>query len=148
MIHQRFQNASSLGPRGDALSVFDWCVGRVVEELKKRGIYKDTIMIISSDNGPVLFDGYWEGAIEKNGDHNAGGPWRGGKYSRWEGGTRMPFIVSWPGKIKPGISNALVTQTDFFASFAALIGQEVPKGAAPDSVNVLPALLGEVRNWT
>jgi arylsulfatase A len=142
VVHQRFQGATSLGPRGDALAVFDWCVGRLIGTLKANGIYENTMIIISSDNGPVLFDGYWDGAIEKKGNHKAGGIWRGGKYSRWEAGTRVPFIVSWPNKVKPGISNALVSQVDLFASFAEMLGVEVPENAAVDSEKILPALLG------
>ncbi|MEM6885558.1 MAG: arylsulfatase [Verrucomicrobiota bacterium] len=143
VVHERFQGSTSLGPRGDALAVFDWCVGKIVEELKDTGQYENTLIIISSDNGPVLFDGYWEGALEENEMHHPAGPWRGGKYSHWEGGTRMPFIVSYPAKIKPGISDALISQIDLFASFAALIGTEMPADAGLDSQNVLPALLGQ-----
>ncbi len=143
VIHDRFKGSSSLGPRGDALAVFDWCVGRLVAELKANGEYDNTLIILSSDNGPVLFDGYWEGAIERNGGHQAAGPWLGGKYSRWEGGTRMPFIVSWPGKVTPGISDALVSQLDLFASVAALLGQPMPANAGQDSQNLLPVLLGQ-----
>lgn len=143
VVHPRFQGSTSLGPRGDALATFDWCVGRLVEALKANGQYNDTLIVVSSDNGPVLFDGYWEAAIEKQGDHQAAGPWRGGKYSRWEGGTRMAFIVSWPGRVKPGISDALVSQVDLFASMAALIGKSMPAKASSDGENVLPALLGD-----
>ena len=143
IVHPRFQGSTSLGPRGDALAVFDWCVGRLVEALKANGHYENTLIIVSSDNGPVLFDGYWEAAIERQGDHKAAGPWRGGKYSRWEGGTRMPFIVSWPAKVKPGISEALVSQVDLFASIAALIGKPMPAQAGSDGENILPALLGQ-----
>jgi len=64
----------------------------------------------------------------------------------WEGGTRVPFIVSWPGRVAPGVSDALVSLVDFSASFAALTGQKIPTGDAPDSVNVLPALLGDAKN--
>lgn len=142
VVHERFQGSTSLGLRGDALATFDWCVGRLVEELKTNGQYENTLIIVSSDNGPVLFDGYWEAAIEESEDHKAAGPWRGGKYSRWEGGTRMPFIVSWPGKVKPGISDALVSQVDIFASVAELIGQPMPENSGIDSQNILPALLG------
>lgn len=143
VVHERFHGSTGLGPRGDALAVFDWCIGRLVEELKANGQFENTLIIISSDNGPVQFDGYWEGAIENQGDHKAAGPWRGGKYSRWEGGTRMPFIVSWPARVKPGISDALVSQVDLYASIAALIGKPVPANAGQDGENVLPALLGE-----
>jgi arylsulfatase A-like enzyme len=143
VIHPRFQGSSGLGPRGDALAVFDWCVGRLVEELKAAGQYENTLIVLSSDNGPVLFDGYWDGAIEHQSDHDASGPWRGGKYSRWEGGTRMPLIATWPGRSRPGISDALVSQVDLYASIAALIGQPMPEHAGQDGINLLPALLGE-----
>ncbi|RME93838.1 MAG: arylsulfatase [Verrucomicrobia bacterium] len=143
VVHPRFQGATSLGPRGDAIAVFDWCVGRIVEALKATGQLENTLIIVSSDNGPVLFDGYWDGALERNGDHKPAGPWRGGKYSRWEGGTRMPFIVHWPARVKPGISEALISQVDLYASIAALIGRPMPANAGRDSKNVLPALLGE-----
>ncbi len=142
VVHERFQGASSLGPRGDALAVFDWCVGRLVEVLKETGQYENTLIVLSSDNGPVLFDGYWEGAIEKQGGHRAAGPWRGGKYSRWEGGTRVPFIVSWPGTVQPGVSGALVSHVDLLATFAALVGAPLPANAGQDGMDLLPALLG------
>ncbi|MGE4489795.1 MAG: arylsulfatase [Kiritimatiellales bacterium] len=143
MVHPRFQGATTQGPRGDAIAVFDWCVGRLVDALKEAGRYTNTLIVISSDNGPVLFDGYWDGALERQGEHRAAGPWRGGKYSRWEGGTRVPFIVTWPGRSSPGISDAIVSQVDLYASIAALIGQPVPENAGQDGCNVLPALLGE-----
>ena len=143
VVHPRFQGSTNLGPRGDALAIFDWCVGRLVEALKANGQYDNTLIVVSSDNGPVLFDGYWDGAIELKGKHKAAGPWRGGKYSRWEGGTRMPFIVSWPNRVKPGISEALVSQVDLFASIAALIGKPMPAKAGTDGENLLPSLLGK-----
>ena len=143
IVHERFQGVTSLGPRGDALAVFDWCVGRLVETLKETGQYENTLIVITSDNGPVLFDGYWDAAIESQGTHDASGPWRGGKYSRWEGGTRVPFIVTWPGKSKPGISDAIVSQVDLYASVAELIGKPVPANAGQDGQNVLSTFLGE-----
>lgn len=143
VIHPRFQGSSSLGPRGDALAVFDWCIGRLVKKLKEEGVYENTMIVITSDNGPVLFDGYWEAAIERQGDHDASGPWRGGKYSRWEGGTRVPFIVSWPGKVEPGVSDAIVSQVDLFASVAGLIGGEMPENAGADGQDLSQTLLGK-----
>ena len=125
------------------MALFDWCVGKLVETLKANGQFENTLIVISSDNGPVLFDGYWDGAMERNGDHRPSGPWRGGKYSRWEGGTRMPLIVAWPDRVRPGISDALISQVDLFASVAELIGQPLPSNAGQDGENVLPALLGE-----
>lgn len=142
VVHERFQGSTSLGPRGDALAVFDWCVGRLVETLKKNGQFENTLIVVSSDNGPVLFDGYWEGAIENQGDHDASGPWDGGKYSRWEAGTRVPFIVSWPKMAKPGISDALISQVDLYATVAAILGKEVPANAGQDGENMMEALTG------
>ena len=87
-------------------------------------------------------DGYKDDAVEKLGGHKPAGPLRGGKYSNFEGGTRVPFIVRWPAKVKPGVSDALICQIDFLASFAALTGQTLDENDAPDSFNVLPTLLG------
>jgi arylsulfatase A-like enzyme len=121
----------------------DWGIGRLVETLAENDLLEKTLIIFSSDNGPVLFDGYYDGAREKNGDHKPAGPWRGGKYSAWEGGTRMPFIVSWPGRIEPGLSDALISQVDLLASLAALTGADIPEGEAVDSRNLVKTLLGQ-----
>ncbi len=141
--HPRFIGSSGLGLRGDAIMQFDWNVGQIVEALEKQGQLKNTLIIITSDNGPILFDGYWDGAAQKNGSHQAAGPYRGGKYSLWDGGLRSPLIVSWPARVKPGVSEALISQVDFMASLAALVGVELPENAGQDGQNVLPALLGE-----
>ena len=138
----RFKGATPHGPRGDVIVEMDWCVGEMLNALDKLGIRDNTIVIFSSDNGPVLDDGYQDQAVELAGDHKAAGPLRGGKYSRFEGGTRVPFIVSWPGNIKPGETDAMVCQMDFYASFAAMAGQKLGDSDAPDSENVLDALLG------
>ncbi len=132
-----------MGPRGDAILEFDWQVGEVTKALDRLGLTKNTLIIVSSDNGPVIDDGYKDDAVEKLGNHKAAGPWRGGKYSSYEGGTRVPFIARCPGSVRTGVSDALVSQVDFIASFAALAGQKFPDGAAPDSQNILPALLGK-----
>jgi arylsulfatase A-like enzyme len=132
-----------MGPRGDAIVELDWCVGQIMETLKRLNLENDTLFIFSSDNGPVLDDGYQDQAVEKAGDHKPAGPWRGGKGSIYDGGTRVPFIVRWPGKVKPGVSNALIGQVDMLASLADFTGQKLPADAAPDSFNVLPSLLGK-----
>jgi arylsulfatase A-like enzyme len=97
-----------MGPRGDAIMQLDWCVGRVMDTLERLGLANDTLFLFSSDNGPVVDDGYRDQAVENLGDHKPAGPWRGGKYSAYDGGTRVPFIARWPGRLKPGVSNALV----------------------------------------
>ena len=100
--------------------------------------------MLSSDNGPIEDDGYEDFTpVTDRRCHRPGGPFRGAKYSILEAGTRMPLLVRWPGRVKPGVSAALVSQVDLAASLAALAGVAVPDGAAADSVNVLPALLGE-----
>ena len=143
MPHPRFQGSSSLGVRGDAIAQFDWTVGRLVEALERQGLRENTLIILTSDNGPVLFDGYSDGAKERNGDHRPAGPYRGGKYSALEGGTRAPLIVNWPTRVQPGVSDAMISQVDLMASLTALVGVEVPPTAGQDGENVLPALLGE-----
>ena len=140
--HPRFRGATPLGVRGDAVVQLDWSVGQVVETLRANGLLEDTLIVFSSDNGPVLFDGYYDGGLERNGDHRPAGPWRGGKYSAWEGGGRMPFIISWPGTIEPGLSDAIISQVDLLASFSALTGVSVPEGFAADSENLINLLTG------
>lgn len=141
--HPRFVGKSGCGVRGDVIVEFDWCVGEIVSALEKLKEASNTLIILTSDNGPVLDDGYRDGSIRDLNGHKPAGPLRGGKYSIFEGGTRVPFIVWWPGRVKPGVSDALVCLMDLPSSLAALTGGKIPAGDAPDSVNVLPALLGE-----
>ncbi len=141
--HPRFTGKTGLGPRGDAIAQLDWSVGEVVALVDRLKLTDRTLIIFSSDNGPVVDDGYQDDAVTKLGAHKPAGPWRGGKYSNFEGATRVPFIVRWPTRVKPGESAALVCQIDLLASFAALTGQVLPTNTAPDSFNLLPALLGD-----
>ncbi len=149
--HPRFHGKSGTGYRGDAMVQFDWAVGEMMKVLDEQGIADNTIVIFSSDNGPVYDDGYDDGTVVKTSGkevdqgHDGSGPYRGGKYQIYEGGTRVPFLVRWPARIKPGVSEALVSQIDFLASFAALLGREIPDGQAIDSRNTLPAFLGDDR---
>ena len=138
--HPRFAGATTMGPRGDAIAQLDWSVGQVLATLDRLKLAQDTLVLFTSDNGPVVDDGYRDQAVEKLGDHTPAGPLRGGKYSTFEGGTRVPFVVRWPARVKPAVSSALVSQVDLLASFAALLKAADP--AARDSENVLPALLG------
>ncbi len=141
----RFVGKSGCGVRGDVIVEFDWSVGQILATLDQIKLASNTIVIVTSDNGPVLDDGYDDRSVADLNGHTPAGPLRGGKYSVYEGGTRVPFILAWPGRVTPGVSAALVSLVDLPASFAALTGQAIPTGDAPDSVNVLPALLGSSR---
>lgn len=141
--HPRFVGRTEMGPRGDAIAQLDWCTGEILATLDRLGLRDNTLVIFTSDNGPVVDDGYRDDAVKRLGDHRPAGPLRGGKYSRFEGGTRVPFLVRWPARVKPGVSEALVCQVDFLASFARLTGERLPDAAGPDSIDVLAALLGE-----
>lgn len=141
--HARFVGKSGMGYRGDAILQFDWTIGEIMKALKKQGIADNTLIVFTSDNGPVVNDGYLDQAVELLGNHQPSGALRGGKYSNFEAGTRVPFIVSWPAKVTPGVSDALVSHIDLFASMAGLTGGTVGEGVAVDSRNQLPALLGE-----
>ena len=143
--NQRFGKATEMGPRGNVIAELDWCVGELVRTLEQRGLLDNTLIVFSSDNGAVVDDGYQDEAVAKLGSHRPNGRLRGGKYSNFEGGTRVPFIVHWPARVKPAVSDALVSQVDLLRSFAQLTGAELAPGAGPDSENVLGALLGESR---
>ena len=138
--HPRFVGATDMGPRGDVIVEADWCVGEVVDYLDSLNLLDNTMIIFSSDNGPVLDDGYKDNARELLGDHSPTGHLRGGKYSLYDGGTRVPLFVYWKGKIQPAVSDALVCQMDLAASLADLVGGELPEGL--DSQNYLPVFLG------
>lgn len=140
--HPRFAGATGMGPRGDSIAQADWSVGEILATLSRLKLAENTLVIFTSDNGPVIDDGYRDDAVEKLGDHTPSGPFRGGKYSNFEGGTRVPFVVRWPSRVKPGVSDALVSQIDLIASMGALLGSEVSTPTAPDAENLLPALLG------
>lgn len=132
--HARFRGKSGMGMRGDAILQFDWSVGEILAALERQGLTENTLIILSSDNGPVVDDGYEDESETLLGDHKPWGPLRGGKYSAFEAGTRVPVIVSWPAKVrKKQVSDVLVSQIDIFKSMASLIGARLPKGAAPDS---------------
>ena len=144
--HKRFAGKSGLGPRGDALLSFDWTVGEVMSALKRLGLDENTIVVLSSDNGAVVDDGYHDQAAELLGDHKPNGILRGGKYSLYEGGTRVPCILRWKGHVKPGVSDNLTFQLDWMASFAEMCGVKLPEGSAPDSENHLESWMNADRS--
>jgi arylsulfatase A-like enzyme len=142
--HSRFAGKSGLGPRGDVILQLDWCTGQILKTLNRLNLTENTLVIFTSDNGPVVDDGYRDQAVEKLSGHKPAGPLRGGKYSAFDAGTRVPLIVRWPGRVKAkALSDALVCQIDFMASLASLTSQKLANNDAPDSFDVLSALLGE-----
>jgi len=125
---------SKEGPRGDLVVLVDWCVGQVVEALDSLKLRDNTLLIVTSDNGP---------RIGKQG-HKSSGPYRGYKSHVWEGGHRIPFIARWPGRIKPDTTcDELICLMDLLATCAAVVGTTLPDNAGQDSYNILPALLGQ-----
>jgi arylsulfatase A len=139
----RFMGTTKMGVRGDAIAQMDFITGELVKHLEKKGLKENTLIIFSSDNGPVLDDGYSDQSLELIGNHKPNGPFRGNKYSAYEAGTRVPTILYWPNKIKPGVSEALVTHTDLYASIAELIGHELEDMEAPDSYEMWTTFAGE-----
>lgn len=122
------------GPRGDLVTVVDWSVGRVLEILKQYGLEKNTLVIVTSDNG----------AMKGANGHKSSGDYRGYKSNIWDGGHRIPFIARWPGKIKPGsTSSEVISLSDLFATFSGLVSVEVSEGSGEDSFDVLPAFFGK-----
>lgn len=149
--HERFRGKNPMGLRGDAIAQFDWTVGQVMDALDAAGIADNTLIILTSDNGPVLDDGYADQAIELLNGHSPTGPFRGAKYSGYEGGTMVPLLVRWPAEVAPqGDNHTLLSHIDLLSSFASLIGAEIPEGGAIDSEDMMAQYLGkssESRPW-
>ncbi|MBI5775665.1 MAG: arylsulfatase [Verrucomicrobia bacterium] len=141
--HSRFKDTSPVGIRGDAIHELDDAVGKVMAKLDALKLTDNTLFIFTSDNGGVMDDGYED--VGKF-DYHPNAPLRGTKGTLFEGGHRVPFIARWPGKIKAGsTSSALMAHLDMPATFAALTGVKIPTSQCTDSLNVLPALLGETK---
>ncbi len=141
--HPRFVGKSGMGPRGDVIVEADWMLGEFMKTLEEEGLLENTLVVFTSDNGPVLNDGYFDDAVEKLGGHTPAGPFRGGKYSLFEAGTHVPFITYWKGKIQPVVSDALVCQMDLLSSIAKLVDSEV---RVDDSQELLNVFLGESKD--
>ncbi len=141
--HAYFSGLSKMGPRGDSILQLDYCVGELVSMVNQMGLTQKTLFVFVSDNGPVMDDGYKDEALEKLGDHRAAGPFKGGKYSVYEGGTRTPFLISWPGVVAPAVSDEMVTTVDLARSCASIAGAMVPDGACSDSVDLSQVMLGK-----
>lgn len=141
--HADFKGKSGMGDRGDVILQLDWTVGKIVETLDSLQLSDNTIIIFSSDNGPVIDDGYEDKALELLNGHTPMGIYRGGKYSLFEAGTRVPLIVYWKDQIGPGIQQARFSQIDLLRSMATLLDQPLKEGVAPDSYNAISVLLGK-----
>ncbi len=140
--HPRFAGKSGLGPRGDVILQLDWTVGEIMRTLDSLHIADNTLFVFCSDNGPVIDDGYQDQAFELLNGHTPMKHYRGGKYSAFDAGTRIPFIVRWPDVVKPGKQQALFSLIDVYASLAALLNHPLPAGVAPDSRDQSANLLG------
>ncbi len=139
--HPRFRGTSSVGIRGDVIHQLDDTVGQLLAALDRLQLSDRTLVIFTSDNGGVMDDGYED--VGKT-DYSPNAPLRGGKGTLFEGGHRVPFLARWPRKIQAGTTNdALITHLDLFATFGAVAGAKLPADAAPDSFDLLPALLGQ-----
>jgi arylsulfatase A-like enzyme len=129
----RFLAQSDNGGYGGAVECIDWVTGVIFDELKRQGLDEDTIVIFTSDNGSRARD---------EGGSNA--PLRGGKFTTWEGGQRVPCIIRWPGKVPAGrVCDELVTSMDFLPSLAKLAGTTEPKDRTIDGKDITPLWLGQ-----
>ena len=135
----KFKGKSKSGPHGDFIFEFDHIVGELMKTLDELGVADNTLVIITSDNGPEVST-----VVNMRRDHNHDGarPWRGVKRDNWEGGHRVPFLVRWPGRVTPGSTSGQITSLcDIFATAADLVGTKLPNKAAEDSFSLLPVLL-------
>jgi arylsulfatase A-like enzyme len=145
VVHPRSAGKSGCGIRGDVIQQADWQLGQIMNALDRLKLADNTLVLFTSDNGPVFFDGYFDRSLEDANGHQPADGLRGWKYLVFEGGTRMPFIARWPGRVPVGVSDQMLCLTDLLATFAALTGTKLPPQAGPDSLNLLPVLLGEAK---
>jgi len=145
-----FKGKTEAGPHGDFIFEFDYVVGQLMAKLKALGLDENTLVIVTSDNGPEV------GTVinmRAKYQHDGARPWRGMKRDNWEGGHRVPMIARWPGKVEAGsVSDQTICLTDIMATCAAVVEVDLPNDAAEDSFNILPVLLGKmeapVRDFT
>ena len=136
----RFKGKTKAGPHGDFIHELDYVVGELMKTLDRLGVADNTLVIFASDNGPEVTSVV---NMRKDHRHDGARPWRGMKRDQWEGGHRTPFIVRWPGKVRPASTTGQMTGlTDIMATCAAVVGAKLPDSAAEDSYNILPVLLG------
>jgi arylsulfatase A-like enzyme len=143
---KNFVGASECGVRGDVIAQIDWEAGEIMKTLKRLNLETNTLVILSSDNGAIVFDGYYDNSVEDLNGHKPTGGLRGWKYQVFEGGCRVPFVARWPAQIKPRVSDQLISLVDLLATFAGLTGEKISKASAPDSLDLSAVLLGTATN--
>ncbi len=138
---EQFKGRSTAGIYGDFVAAVDGTIGTVMDALEKTGLAKNTLFIVTSDNGAD-----WKVEDKAKFAHRANANWRGEKADIWDGGHRIPFLARWPGQVKAGaVSDQLGCLTDLMATSAAITGVKLPASAGEDSFNLLPALLGKAK---
>ena len=141
-----FKGKSQAGDYGDFVYQTDWCVGQVLDALERTGVAENTLVVFTSDNGPEVSGEVNPGVYDRvtRYGHRSMGELRGAKRDLWEAGHRVPFLVRWPGRIKPGsVSDETICQVDMLATVGAILGSKIPGNAGEDSVSFLPVLLGQ-----
>ncbi len=141
-----FVGTSECGLRGDVIQQIDWEVGEIMKTLDRLHLATNTLVILSSDNGAILFDGYYDHSVEDLNGHQPTGGLRGWKYQVFEGGCRVPLIARWPQQIQPRVSGQMFSLVDLLATFAGLTGQKISQASAPDSLDLSAVLLGTTTN--
>lgn len=137
-----FVGSSEVGVRGDVIQQMDWETGEILKALERLHLTDNTLVIFTSDNGPVLFDGYRDRSQEDVKDHQPAGGLRGWKYLVYEGGCRVPLIARWPAHIKPRVSDQMFGLVDLFATLAKIGGGEIKASSSRDSIDQSSVLLG------
>ena len=138
-----FIGKSQCGVRGDVIEQIDWETGELMKTLDRLNLATNTLVILSSDNGAILFDGYYDHSFEDLNGHQPTGGLRGWKYLVFEGGCRVPLIARWPGQIRPRVSSQMFNLVDLMSTLADIAGQKVPGAIAPDSMDLSSVLLGQ-----
>ncbi len=139
----RFAGGSEIGIRGDVIQQMDWVTGEILQALDRLKLADNTLVIFTSDNGPVLFDGYNDRSNEDTKDHRPAGGLRGWKYLVYEGGCRVPLIARWPARLRPRVTDQMFNLVDLYATLAKISGAKFSPESAPDSLDLSPVLLGE-----